>query len=160
MGKRNLGAVVGTILVVVLLLLIIRGLLPLSYAVCPAWEVTVVDAAGAPVSGMRVRRSCQDYSVEGSNHEDDATTDEGGKASFKGKYLRWPLFLRWAGNVLNVASQGVHASFGRYSYVSVFGRGMEGDPVTNDGHVEVWTGSPEHMESRIVVKPVTFPLPR
>jgi hypothetical protein len=85
-------------------------------------------------------------------------TDERGKASFKGRYLRWPLFLRWAGNVLNVASQGVHAGFGRHAYVWAFGRGMEGHAVVN-GYVEDWTGSPEHMESKIVVKPVDVPLP-
>jgi len=155
--KRNVH-ILGWLILVLALPVFVVGLFPRSYQVCPDWEVTVVDVAGAPVSGMTVRRSCQDYSVEARNHEDDAITDERGKASFKGRYLQWPFLVRWAGNLLNVASQGVHASFGRHANVWAFGREMEGVPVVN-GYVEDWTGSPEHMDSRIVVKPVEVSVP-
>ena len=129
------------------------GIYPVSYSLCPDWKVTVVDASGAPVPGMTVRRSCNDYSSASSGLEDDAITDEGGKAAFARRRVRSPVFLRWEGNVVSVVSQGVHASFGRHSYVFAFGRGLEGSPVV-DGYVEDWTGWSEHMESRIVAKPV------
>ena len=135
------------------ILVAFAGICPVSYWLCPDWNVTVVDASGEPVPGMTVRRSCNDYSSGRTGIEDDAITDEGGKVSFAGKRVRSPVFLRWAGNVVNLASEGVHASFGRHSYVFAFGRGLEGSPVV-DGYVEDWTGCPSHMESRIVVKPV------
>ena len=84
-------------------------------------------------------------------------TNEEGKASFKGKYLRSPKLFGWIGNVLSVATQGVHASFGPHAYVFAFGRGMAGNPVAN-GYVEIWTGSPEHMKSTIAVTPDQEPV--
>jgi hypothetical protein len=159
MGRRNV-RVLGWLTLVAALSLVIASLFPMSYAVCPDWEVTVVDAAGMPMSGITVRRVCQD-SVEATGHEDDAITDERGKASFKGKYLTTLRLFSWVGNVLNVATQGFHApSFGRHAHVFV-GRRMQGDPVTINGYLDDWTGSPEHMESTIVVKPVQeIPSPR
>ena len=103
---------------------------------------------------MTVRRSCNDYSA-GKHSEDDRTTDERGRAAFDAQPVRSPTLIRWLGNVINVATQGVHASFGRYSYVFAFGDGLEGSP-ERDGYVEIWTGRSDYMESRIVAKPLGF----
>ena len=130
----------------------IAGVYPVSYQLCPRWDVTVVDGSGKPLPGMTVRRSCKDYSG-GAQSEEDRRTDEHGKASFDERRVRSPALLRWLGNVLNVATQGVHASFGRHSYVFAFGGGLQGSPV-RDGYVEYWRGSPESMESRIVAEPM------
>jgi len=140
-------------LLAVAILVLLIGMYPVSYSLCPEWNVTVVDEAGAALPGMTVRRSCNDYSSGNTGNEDDAITDEGGKASFTAKRAGSPVIFRWVGNILNIASQGVHASFGRHSYVFAFGRGFEGSPVVN-GYIEDWNGEPEHMESRIVARPV------
>ena len=135
-----------------LALVAVVGFYPVSYSVCPTWNVTVLDESGKPLSGMTVRRSCNDYSTR-THLEEDRVTDQYGRASFNAKRLRVARFIRWGENIGNVVSQGVHASFGCHSYVFTFGRGLEGSPV-RDGYVEVWRGSPEHMESRIVARRV------
>ena len=140
------------LLVALLTLAAIAGLYPVSYSVCPTWNVTVLDETGTPLAGMTVRRSCNDYSA-GIHREEDRRTDQHGRASFHAQRVRVPTLIRWAGNVSNVVTQGVHASFGCYSYVFAFGAGRQGSPV-RDGYVEAWRGSPEHMESRIVAVPV------
>jgi len=135
----------------VLTLVAVLGLYPVSYSVCPTWNVTVLDESGKPVAGMIVRRSCNDYSA-GIHSEEDRETDQHGRASFDARRVRVPRLIRWAGNAFNVVTQGVHASFGRHSYVFAFGGGLEGSPI-RDGYVEAWQGSPKHMESRIVAVP-------
>jgi len=130
----------------------IVGIYPVSYPLCPKWDVTVVDSSGKPIAGMTVRRSCNDYSA-GKHSKDDRVTDERGKAAFDAQRVRSPILIRWLGNVINVATQGVHASIGRYSYVFTFGGGLEGSP-ERDGYIETWTGRSEYMDSRIVAKPV------
>lgn len=129
------------------------GVYPVSYLICPDWSVTVVDRSGAPLSGMTVRRSCNDYSAGPTGIEDNAITDERGRVSFAAREIRSPIFFRWTGRVVNVITQGFHAGFGRHSYVFAFGRGLEGSPIAN-GEVEAWRGRPAHMESRIVATPV------
>src|SRR5437879_3940708 len=94
----------------------LAGIYPASRPLCPDWNVTVIDTNDKPVPEMTVRRSCNDYSVN-THHEDDATTDERGRASFAAIPAHSAIFSRWIGNVTNVAQQGPHASFGQYSYV-------------------------------------------
>jgi len=48
---------------------------PLSSLDSPAWDVWVTDQSGQPVSGLTVRLTCQNYSVEQESHEIDATTN-------------------------------------------------------------------------------------
>lgn len=128
------------------------GAYPASYLGCPNWEVTVVDESGRPLPGMTVRRSCNDYSA-GIHRDEDRVTDERGKAAFEAQQFRSAILGRWLRNVGNALAGGVHASFGRNSYVFAFGRGRQGSPVRK-GSVEFWHGSPERMESRIVARPV------
>jgi hypothetical protein len=80
-------------------------------------------------------------------------------ASFPLKRVRSSIVGQWARNAMNFVATGAHASFGRWAHVFAFGRGLEGTPVVN-GYVEFWHGSPEHMESTIVAKPVRRPLSR
>jgi hypothetical protein len=125
------------------LLVAIVGLFPFSYPLCPDWNVTVVDASGMPVQGMTVRRSCN-----------DSITDEYGKASFDVINSSSPILLRWIGNILGFATLGgFHGSFGRHSYVFAFDQDSRSFSPVVDGYDEDWTGSPNHMESKIVVNP-------
>ena len=139
-------------------LMALAGIYPASYQLCPSWDVLVVRPSGVslagPVQDIRVRRSCTDYSVDGSGYEDDAITDDRGRAAFKELRTRESSIHRWFGNVSQAAMGGVHASFGRHASVFAFGDGMQGDAVSPDRNIEDWTGSPEHMTSRIVVGPI------
>src|SRR5258708_10220172 len=92
-------------------------LIPVSYQVCPQWDVSVVDASGQPLPGMTVRLNYQDYSVESVSHETDQIFDSQGKASFAEQWSSRPLAWRGAGMLLSAFSQGVHASFGRHAGV-------------------------------------------
>jgi hypothetical protein len=150
------------IIFALVILLGLAGIYPVSYQICPNWSVTVVDTSGAPVPGMTVSRSCNDYSTRSIGNEDDAITDERGRVTFAEKRIRASIFRRWVGNVVSFVRQGVEASYGRhssvfaYSDVSALGWRLDGSPVVN-GYVEDWTGEPEKMESRIVAKPVQLP---
>ena len=129
-------------------------LYPEEQIVCPKWSVSVVGESGDPVAGITVRRSCQDYSVENTAHQDDATTGAEGRVTFGEIRIRTPRLLKWVGNVTNFVTLDVHASYGLHAYVFAFGKGLEGSPVStpvSKGFVEFWTGSPERMESSIVV---------
>ena len=145
--------VVGAALAVVVALSI-----PLPYQACPCWDVLVVDASGNSVPGMTVRLSYQDYSVERSSHEEDRTSDSQGRASFPERISRRAYGSRAAGEVLSGLSQGVHASFGRHAFAMAFGHGLEGSDLLTD-----WTGEPNHMSSKITVKPsqlIEIPSPK
>ena len=95
--------------------------------------------------------------VESVGHDDDAITDKRGGVVFHEIRNRVPRLQRWAGNLLNASREGVHASLGIHAHVFAFGNGLEGSAVSN-GLVEDWTGSPEHMESRIVATPSQTPV--
>ena len=125
------------------------SLIPIPYLASPAWEVSVVDDTGQPVQGVTVRLSYQNYSAERHSHEENRTTDERGQATFP----RWEssaslLELCYYSGLS--ARAGVHASFGRHAGVFVFGHGLDGT-ATSGRFVTDWTGSPDHMESRIVL---------
>jgi hypothetical protein len=110
------------VVLAVVVFAVIVGVYPVSSPLCPKWDVIVVDKTGNPLADMTVRRSCNNYST-GGHSEDDRKTDERGKASFDIQPGYSPILIRWLGNVINVATQGVHASFGRHSYVFTFGGG-------------------------------------
>lgn len=119
---------------------------------CPMWQVIVVDEAGSPVSGITVRMSYQTYSAEDKSHEVDKITDEHGQASFEAHTLQASLIRRCYYSVLS-ARAGVHASFGPNASVFAFGKGVEGfDVDPRSGVLVSWTGTPNQMQSRIVVK--------
>lgn len=139
-----------TLIVVIGLALLGVCFLPLRYPVCPSWDVRVVDKAGTPQKGMTVRLSYQDYSLEREGHEEDVVTDLRGYAHFAERESRASLAERFFGTLRSAATGGVHASFGRHASVFAFGNGKEGHAVSGK-YVTDWTGSPEHMQSRIVV---------
>lgn len=123
---------------------------PIPYTAAPAWEVCVVDEAGEPIKGMKVRLSYQNYSTESNGHELDAITNSQGRVYFPlqesaasiGRYI---IYSVWS------ATTGVHASLGRHAGVFTFGQGRDGVAATGNVVVD-WTGSPREMKSRIVAK--------
>ena len=124
---------------------------PISYTAAPAWEVSVVDEAGAPIEGMKVRLSYKNYSAESNNHEMDAITDFQGQVQFpmqnaSASVARYLVFS------VRSALTGVHASFGRHATVFAFGQGRDGSATTGQ-MITDWTGSPEKMRSLIVARP-------
>lgn len=139
-----------TLIVVVCFALIILCFLPMPYLVCPSWEVWVVDQSGTPQKGMTVRLSYQDYSLEKEGHDEDAVIDTMGYAYFAKRESRASLASRFFGALHSAATGGVHAGFGRHAFVFAFGNGKQGHAVSGK-YVTDWTGSPEHMQSKIVV---------
>jgi hypothetical protein len=137
--------------------LVVVLLIPIPYLASPMWEVSVVDESGAPVEGVTVRRVYKNYSTEAAGHEDDQTTDKRGHAAFTAKWNSATIARRCVFTFLS-ALAGVHASFGPFASVSAFGRGMEGNDVGPSRDILVfWQGQPNRMDSRIVMKRVSFP---
>lgn len=139
-----------TLIAVVCFVLMGFCFLPMPHLVCPSWDVWVVDPSGTPQRGTTVRRSYQDYSLEREGHEEDAATDATGYAHFAKRESRASLISRFFGTLHSAMTGGVHASFGRHAFVFAFGNGKQGQAVSGK-YVTDWTGSPEHMQSRIVV---------
>jgi hypothetical protein len=127
------------------------SLIPVPYLACPTWDVWVIDENGQPVQGVTVRLVYQNYSVEPGSHEEDRVTNQSGYAAFPHRESSASMLRRCFYTALS-ATAGVHASFGRHAWVFAFGKGVHGS-ATSGQIVTNWTGSPDHMESRIVTKP-------
>jgi hypothetical protein len=123
---------------------------PWSYLSSPRWEVTIVDKEGKPCAHVNVRLVYQNYSAEDASHEMTLQTAESGQVVFPSTNGKANLMAR-AFHTALAARDGIHASFGRHASVFAFGDGFEADVVTN-GYVVDWRGSPELMQSRIVVR--------
>jgi len=87
-------------------------LCPFRSTVVPEQKVLVVTEGWRPIPGVRVRQIWQNYSVEVVGHEEDIPTDENGRVSFPRRTVRANLLWRVVRPILNILSQGVHASFG------------------------------------------------
>jgi len=130
------------IFVVTLILVVV----PYPTLVAPEWSVLVVDGQSKPLSGVSVRESYQNYSLERTGHEVDIVTGDDGKVLFPAKRIWNNLLLRSIG-FLGALSGGVHASFGPHDYVVANGV----SPVKN-GYLEDWMGRPSKMSSVIVLR--------
>jgi len=124
-------------------------LFPIRYLASPRWTVWVVDDADRPVPGIFVRLTYQNYSAENRGHELTTVTDGTGHVVFPPEYRRASV-LQKAFHTLLSATAGAHASSGRHAYVFAFGEGQEG-VASSDGYVADWQGSPDTMDSKIVV---------
>jgi hypothetical protein len=133
---------------------IVAGLafVPLKSLICPAWDVWVTDRGGRQITGATVRVTFRNYSAESRSHEVDAITDSQGHARFRAQVLSASLGRRVMAT-LSSAAAGVHASFGVHASVFAFDNGVDGFAVDERNFVLDWTGTPDHIESRIVVAP-------
>jgi len=123
----------------------------IPHLAAPDWTVTVVDLAGRPVRGERVREVYRDYSCDANDHEITKSTDKSGRVHFEPQYEHRNLFecLMYT---ISASGAGVHASFGRAGYVFAFGDRGEGAPIDARGNSETWTGSPQQLKSQIAIK--------
>lgn len=128
-------------------------LVPYRGVVAPDWTVTVVDEAGGPVAGMTVREAFKDYSHMGEGGEADGVTDAAGRVHFPLR-KEWKTLGGWLLHGLISLPGFVHNSYGVSAFVFAFGNGLEGSWVER-GMVADWTGSPNVMQSTIVVKPMS-----
>jgi hypothetical protein len=128
---------------------------PIKSLAAPDWDVWVTDESGVALQGVLVRESFQNYSAEFRNGEETLTTDQAGHVRFKRKTLRASLLKRLVVTASS-ATAGVHASFGPHAIVFAFADGMEGAAEVN-GLTETWRGSPNSMQSRIIMRPHNSP---
>lgn len=112
--------------------LAVAGVLALSFVpvesvVVPAWSVQIVGPDSIPVEGINVRQVWQDYAVETRSHEEMLVTPKDGKVSFPERRISTPYVMRFIGPIKGLLSTGVHASFGKTSWLIIFGKdGLEG----------------------------------
>ena len=137
--------------VVIAAIALMAALWPLKSQSAPDWTVRVVDESNAPVSGVLVRESYQNYSAEWSGHEEDQYSDSRGCARFAPKMIRSSLLKRLAVTITS-ALGGVHASFGPYDYVTAFSGNLRGDDVRG-GLEFAWKGTPSHVDSLLTLRP-------
>ena len=90
---------------------------PFSTTSVPAKTVLVISRDSKPVQGAKIRQSWQNYSIEETGHEEDLFTGEDGRVFFPPRTVRASLLRRAYGPLLNVLTQGVHASFGVHTYI-------------------------------------------
>jgi hypothetical protein len=120
-----------------LLVVGIALLYPFESTVVREQNVLVVTEDWGPVEGARVRQTWQDYSIEGDGHEEDLLTDQQGRVSFPRRTIRANLAWRLVRPVINILTQGIHASFGVRTTTSDLGGGMEKHDATK---IEARTG--------------------
>jgi len=112
-----------------------------------------MDQSGHSVSGVTVRLTYRNYSAESTSHEADAVTDLQGHVAFSAQNLGASLGRRIV-VLLSSKMAGIHASFGPHASVFAFGNGHQGFAIDEQRNVVLdWTGTPDRMESRIVVVP-------
>jgi hypothetical protein len=125
---------------------------PFPQLVRPDWDVWVVDEHGNALEGMNVRLIYQDYSLESRSHEDTQTTDGSGHTRFGAKTTISTVGARMVGTLRSFSETGFHASFGRYAYLIVFGKGRQAEYRNAS-----WTGGSSSKQSRIVTRPDSSP---
>jgi hypothetical protein len=107
------------------LVLLVVLLYPFQTTVLPEQRVLVVNQDMRPIKGVLVRQIWQHYSLERRGHEEDLLTDIGGRVTFAKRTIRSNLVWRILGQVVNIVTQGVHASFGIHTNMLVLGEGTE-----------------------------------
>lgn len=85
---------------------------PFKSTVVPEQNVLVVTEDWRPIQGVRVRQIWKNYSVEADGHEEDRPTDENGRVLFPRRTVRANLLWRAVRPIVNILTEGVHASFG------------------------------------------------
>jgi hypothetical protein len=106
--------------------LVVAGVLfPVREIVAPDWTITTLDAAHRPLTGITVRESWQEYSLEDSSHEEDGLTDIRGEVHFPRRTEWTSIAGRPLGCARQISRTGVHASCGPHSYLVAFGKGVD-----------------------------------
>lgn len=96
---------------------------PTEQTVAPRWEVTVVDDKGVRLSGINVRETWQQGSVEDKMHEELVKTDKAGKVTFPKRTIQASIISRSLGCWYK-RRQESDAACGPRSSVWAFGRGL------------------------------------
>lgn len=92
-------------------------LIPFPIMIVPEWKITVVDKSNHPLSGLVVKQSWRQYTVQASDRRETKIADNLGKVTFK-KRVVWRNGLLWLlGGLGNYLSAGTHASFGSVSKI-------------------------------------------
>ena len=131
-------------------------LAPINWPAAPRWDVLVVDELGKPVQGMTVRETWYNYSVDRGQGTEDRQSDVDGRVTFPARRSRYTVLRRSRGTLSALRHSTVPSSYGPHANVFAFGKCLEGTAMTS-GFATDWTGSPAHMQSRIIAKPMLHP---
>jgi hypothetical protein len=108
------------VVVVVLTSIVVVALLPFETIVVPEWNVKVLDEHGNLVSGVAVRESWGDLSIEPDEHEELRVSDTNGNLSFPVRTIKASLLHRVVGKTIN-SLKGHGQSEGPTAYLLVSG---------------------------------------
>jgi hypothetical protein len=113
-------------ILLVLAAMILVGLcIPLPQIVAPDWTVATLNSDRKPLADIIVREVWQQYSVEGTSHEEDRLTDNNGEVHFPRRSQRVSIAARLFGCARQIVVTGVHAGCGPHSYLVAFGSGVD-----------------------------------
>ena len=143
MADRTSTLVTARFVILGLMLIAAAGFWPIPALVAPQWSIHVVSRTGEPLKDIVVRESYKDYSAELEGHQEDQRPDDRGNVVFSRKVISASLFKRLFVMTLS-ATGGVHASYGPDCFVFAFGENLQSSTLD-------WKGSPQYLESTIVV---------
>lgn len=87
---------------VVLTAIVLVALLPFETIVVPEWSVKVLDEHDNPVSGVAVRESWGDLSIEPDQHEELRVSDTNGNLSFPVRTVKASVLQRVVRKTINL----------------------------------------------------------
>ena len=105
---------------------LIMALVPIPRQTVPGLTLRITTQAGVPVANARVRQTWQNYSTESSGHEQDLSADAAGVIVLPERILYTSILGSAIGPARSFLSQGVHASYGRSSFILVYADGLSG----------------------------------
>lgn len=108
-----------------MVLALIASLIPFDTTLVPEWRLRVVNEAGSPYKGQRVRQFCYSYTLGISPCYDSndfmRETDENGYIVFPERKINASLLSRALRTAFNFTMQIAHGSFGESVYVDATG---------------------------------------
>lgn len=117
-GKTN------KVIIAIIIVGVIILMRPVEQTVAPAWQVTVVDEKGIRLSGIHVRESWRQYSIEDKDHEAVLETDGNGSVVFPRRALKSGYMQRMFGCVIKRRMNGSGAICSPQASVWAFGPGL------------------------------------
>jgi len=96
--------------------------MPYERTIVPQARLQIQDDAGNAQAGILVKEHWRDWSSESTEHEVTVRSDSKGYVVFPKRTIRTCRLCIFVGAATQVASQGVHASFGPVAFIEAYGK--------------------------------------